>query len=89
LYDGAEVFTGSLDADGLSPVSSLITAMKAWKDGLITESYFEDNNLKIAYRLSDTSELKTTFDKETFLPISAEIASNGFTVLYIEVYNIS
>lgn len=88
MYDDAEIFTGNLDADGLSPVDSIPMVIDAWKNGLITETYIEGDDIKVTYRISDTTNLKTTFDKETFLPISVEIMSNGFAVLYIEVYNI-
>ena len=91
-YEGAEVFTGTLLPDGMSPVESVGVMLRAWREGYVTESASESYGdvpcQALTFRISDTSELRTWFDRETLLPLHAEIYSNGFAVILCDFENV-
>lgn len=84
-YDGAELNTGALTEDGLSPIASIPTLVTEWQSGYISESYFEklgDRDVTvITTTISESVTHSTWFDRETGLPVKSEIASEGYVVI--------
>ena len=92
-YDGAEVFTGEIIPDGLSPVDAVPVMEKAWREGLITESVSEkvggEECIASVFRIEDDIFLRTWFGKESFLPVRAEIVNGGYTVITGTFYDVT
>lgn len=91
-YDGAEVFTGEVTAEGLGPVDALPVLVGAWRSGTVTEASRETVDgadcLRILYRITDEVTLSTLFDAETYFPVSAELVRDGYTVLTAAFLNV-
>lgn len=85
IYDGAELNTGAITPDGLSPVETVPLMLSAWRDGYAAESFnetiFDTETVSALVNISDDVSLKTWFDKATGLPLFAEISSAGYTVI--------
>ena len=86
LYDGAQLYMGDLDDCGLDPVSALPLMAEHWRGGYVTECSIEPlgsaEYIALTYMISDGVTLKTLFDSDTHLPYTAEIVSNGKTVIF-------
>ena len=86
-FEGAELNTGPLTQDGLSPLAALPTIVFAWKEGLITGVHYENfqgiRAVVMTTSISDQVEHMTWFDAETGIPIRAEILSDGFAVIRV------
>jgi len=86
-FDGAELDTGPLTEDGLSPLAALPTIVYEWKEGHITGSHFETfhgiETVVMTTAISDRVQHMTWFNRETGLPIKAELFQNGTLVLGI------
>ncbi|MBR5543774.1 MAG: hypothetical protein IKU65_06740 [Oscillospiraceae bacterium] len=87
-FDGAYLETGPLDASGLSPFSALPALMNVWQEGNFREIqnakiFGQDSFLVISEKASEESilEYRTWFSKEKFLPLFAEIFSDGKRVI--------
>ena len=84
-FEGAELNTGPLTEDGLSPLAALPTIVFQWKEGLITGAHYETFQgircIVMTTDISDTVRHMTWFDAETGIPIKAEILENGFVAL--------
>ena len=87
-YDGASFETGGLFGDGLSPAEAPPRMLGAWKSGYAVERSEEsvdgERTAALTYDLPGGGRLKTWFDRETLLPVRAEIIENGFAVLTAE-----
>jgi len=87
-YDGAELNTGALTDDGLTPIASIPTIVTEWHSGYISDSYFETLDqvkaIVIQTTVSDSVIHSTWFDRETGQPIKSEIASDGYVVIQCE-----
>lgn len=92
-YDGAEVYTGGLTENGLSPMEAMPLMFRLWRDGLILEATFEPVNdeacLTVLYRVTDGVSLRTWFSRETSLPLMAELTSGGSTVITATFKNVT
>jgi hypothetical protein len=92
VYDNAEIYTGEILPDGLSPVDAVPTLINAWRSGLVTECVREKQgdteSVAALFRISDEVNLRTWFDGDSHLPIYAEIYFNGYTVLSVTLYNV-
>lgn len=90
-YEGAEVFTGEIMPEGLSPVDALPMLVELWSGGLVTEAVregFEGEDCVAAlYRVSDESDMRTWFSKKSGLPLRAEVYFDGCTVLFFNFYD--
>ena len=86
-FEGAELNTGPLTEDGLSPLAALPMIVFQWKEGLITASHYETfqgiRTVVMTTDISDTVRHITWFDVETGIPIKAEILSDGFAVITV------
>ena len=84
-FEGAELNTGPLTEDGLSPLAALPTIVFQWKEGHITRAHYETFGgircIVMTTDISDTVRHMTWFDAETSIPVKAEILENGFAVL--------
>lgn len=84
-FEGAELNTGALTADGLSPLSALPTIVAEWNAGHIIEAHYETlhdiRTVVMTTAVSDTVRHKTWFNAETDIPIQAVILSDGFAVI--------
>lgn len=93
IFDGAEVFTGEVTEDGLSPVDALPVIVKAWREGAVTGTEYVKSDgaerLSVSYRITDSAALITVFDTDTYLPVSAELTRDGYTVLTLEFLNVT
>ena len=83
-YNGAEVYTGALTDDGLSPAEALPLAIDAWGDGLLTSARIEKGLLICEHFISESVALVSNFDAETLVPVSAELISGGYRTLIME-----
>ncbi len=84
-YDGAEVYTGELLPQGLSPVDALPMMVNAWRTGLVTgavrESFDGQSCLAVDFMIAEDVSLRTWFQRESALPLHAEVSFDGYTVL--------
>ncbi len=89
-YSGAEVYTGELLPDGLSPVDAVPVMVSAWGEGLVTETVKEKwegvSCLAALFRIDDDVNLRTWFD-EAGLPLHAEFTFDGYTVISADFYD--
>ena len=89
-YSGAEVYTGEILPDGLSPVDAVPVMVSAWGGGLVTETVKErwgdTDCLAVIYRVDDDVNLRTWFDGEG-LPLHAEFTFDGYTVITADFYD--
>jgi len=87
LFDGAELNTGPLTEDGLSPLAALPTIVAEWKEGLIVSAHYETfhglRTVVMTTAISDRVQHSTWFNTETDLPIRAEILADGFAVIHV------
>lgn len=80
-YDGAELDTGALTADGLSPAEAIPVLISQWQSGFISGCGFEKldeaETLSVTTDVSETVTSKTWFDVKTRLPLRSEISDGG------------
>ena len=85
-FEGAELDTGPLTEDGLSPMAALPVIVLQWKEGHITDAHYETvngtNAVVMTTQISDSVRHTTWFDRETGIPMKAEILSDGFAVIH-------
>ena len=86
-FDGAELNTGPLTEDGLSPLAALPTVVFQWKEGILTSAHYETfhgiRTVVMTTAISDRVQHATWFNTDTGLPIRAEILSDGFAVISV------
>ena len=91
-YDGAELDTGAVTADGLSPAEALPTLIEQWRTGFITYCDFEKlgdaDTFAAVSDISNATRQKTWFDAKTLLPVRSEISNNGTTVIFCQFENV-
>lgn len=91
-YEGAEVFTGEILPEGLSPADAVPMLLGLWRGGLVTEADFEkwdgEECLAALYHVSDRVESRTWFSKNTWLPLRSEVYLDGYTVIGCDFYNV-
>lgn len=84
-YDGAELYTGALTEDGLSPAGAIPVLIGQWRGGYIKtatrEKLGETETLCIATDISDTVSQNTWFDTESLVPLRSELYNNGQMVV--------
>jgi len=84
-YDGVFLDTGPITWDGLSPAEAVPLLLDQWREGYISSTTFEKldeaDTLVLSTDVSDTVTQRTWFDRETLLPLRAEISENGRLIL--------
>jgi len=89
-YDGVTLDTGELFGKGLSPIEAIPMMLNAWRSGYITETRSEKidkaDTLAVTFDLkpagSETEIAHTVwFDKDSHLPVKAEIIYDGYRVI--------
>ena len=92
-FDGVSLYMGKLSEIDETPACAVASIITAWKSGYITNSKFElyDNKETVALTIciTDASETRTWFDKETLLPIHAELISEGKAILFCDFSDVS
>ena len=91
-FDGAQVFTGEIMPDGLSPVDAVPMLVDMWREGLITETvrerYGDEDCIAALFRVSDDVNMRTWFSESAALPLHAEVYFDGYTVLQFDFTNV-
>jgi hypothetical protein len=86
-YDGAELDTGKLTGDGLSPAESVPVLLGQWRSGYISGCNYEklgDNDaLAVITDVTETVKQRTWFDVKTRLPLRSELSENGRMVIAV------
>jgi len=86
-FDGAELDTGPLTADGLSPLAALPTILHQWTEGHILSAHYETfqgiATVVMTTAISDQTRHMTWFNTETGIPIKSEILAGGQLVITV------
>ena len=92
IFDGAEVYTGEILPDGLSPADAVPLLINQWQSGLVTEcvieKFHDEDAVAALFSVSDDVTMRTWFGKESSLPLYAEIYFDGYTVISSTFYNV-
>ncbi|SHH85805.1 hypothetical protein SAMN02745823_01223 [Sporobacter termitidis DSM 10068] len=84
-YDGANLDTGPLTGDGLSPAEAVPVLISQWETGYISGCNYEklgdDQALAVSTDVTETVSQRTWFDVKTQLPIRAELSDGGRLVI--------
>ncbi len=90
-FDGAILEIGRLDETGVSPFSSIYSLLNVWKNGAFSEINHAGLHGVGAYLVISREELdaaeleyRTWFSKDNFLPLYAEIFSDGERIITCE-----
>lgn len=91
-WSGAEVYTGEILPDGLSPVDAVPALLNVWREGLVTEAVREtlgdQDCLSVLHMVTDQVNARTWFTEATGLPLRAELIFDGCTVITCDFYNV-
>ena len=83
-YDGAELYTGALSPDGLSPVDCIPVMLRQWCSGYISAAGYDSvmgiDALQVDFDI-DGVLLRTWFDRETWIPVTAEFVNGNAVVI--------
>ena len=82
-YDGVILDIGSLDANGLCPMSALPVTVMALRNAHVDSVWEEDGMTAARLIVSDDTSVTVWLDGE-MTPCSAEISSGGKAVVFIE-----
>ena len=84
-YDGAELDTGKLTGDGLSPAEAVPVLISQWQSGYISGCNIEklagSEALAVTTDVTETVRQRTWFDVKTCLPLRSELSENGRMVI--------
>jgi len=84
-YDTVVLDTGSLDALGLSPLSSLPVMVRAMRVGHIDSVWEEDGKTVCQFEPDDQLRCTVWFDKGDMRPLRAELMTDGRVTVYLEL----
>ena len=91
-YDGAELYTGALSPDGLSPMDCIPVMLRQWCSGYAIATGFDrvtgTDALQTDFDM-DGVLLRTWFDRETWLPITAEFVNGNAVVITCIFQNVT
>lgn len=86
-FDGAQIDTGPITQDGLSPLAALPVIHDQWQHGHITQSFYESflgiETVVMETMVTDNVAHITWFDLETFIPIKSTLLENGRSVITV------
>ena len=89
-FDGAQLALGDLAGGELAPLSAPLIVGRCWAEGYIDAAGKEDAYLRVTY-LDGYGDRELTVDTwflaESGWPVRAEFASNGETLLKLELTN--
>jgi hypothetical protein len=91
-YEGLVLETGTLDADGLTPVSAIPALLEAARSGYVTACALEDGQLRLDCgdpegQLGSGTEQVLWFDPETYALLRGEISVDGVRAVVCEFSN--
>ena len=84
-YDTVVLDTGSLDAFGLSPLSSIPTMLRAMRDGHVDSIGEEDGKRVVTLTPDDELKCSVWFNKTDMRPLRAELVTDGRVTVYVEI----
>lgn len=91
-FDGAELDTGPLSGDGLSPAASVPVLLSQWQSGAISGCNYEklgkNDALAVTTAVTETVSQRTWFDVKTRLPLRSELSQNGKMVIACSFENV-
>ncbi|MBQ6756424.1 MAG: hypothetical protein IJP43_05725 [Oscillospiraceae bacterium] len=87
VYSDAEVFSGAVTANGLSPVAALPFMLECFRAGTVSSAWLDGDKLTVDYFISDTISLRAEFDAETLSPMAALLTEEGSRALCAEFIN--
>ena len=92
-FDGAQLDTGALTEDGLSPISALPAIVKLWTNGYVVSCYFETvegvDTVAVKTEVSQEVTSTTWFDRTNGVPLKSEIASGDYVVIECTLSNVN
>lgn len=92
-YDGAELDTGPLAGDGLSPAEAVPVLISQWQTGYITGCNYEKlgdtESLAVETPVTETVSQRTWFDVKTRLPVRSELSAGGKMVISVDFGDVS
>ena len=95
-YDGVQVETGTLDQEGLTPLSAFPALLKAARSGYITSCCLEEEGALLRVNCGDAegepgtgTETSLWFDASTHALRRGEVSVDGFRVILCEVSDFS
>ena len=84
-YDSVVLDTGSLDAFGLSPLSSLPAMLRAMRLGHVDSIWEEDGKTVVMLEPDDNLRCSVWFSKPDMRPLRAELITDGRVTVYVEI----
>ena len=84
-HDTVVLDTGSLDAFGLSPLSSLPMMLRAMRTGHVDSVWEEDGKLVVMLESDDALRCCVWFSTEEMRPLRAEISRDGRVTVYLDI----
>ena len=84
-YDTVVLDTGSLDAFGLSPLSSLPVMLRALRTGHVDSVWEEDGKLVVMLESDDALRCCVWFSKGEMRPVRAELSTDGRVTVYLDI----
>lgn len=84
-YDTVVLDTGSLDAFGLSPLSSLPAMLRAMRMGHLDSVWEEDGKTVVLLEPDDNLRCSVWFTKKEMRPLRAELITDGRVTVYVEI----
>lgn len=84
-YESVVLDTGSLDAFGLSPLSSLPAMLRAMRVGHADSVWEEDGKTVVLLEPDDELRCSVWFSKGDMRPLRAELITDGRVTVYIEL----
>lgn len=84
-YDTVVLDTGSLDAFGLSPLSSLPVMLRAMRTGHVDNVWEEDGKTVVMLESDDALRCCVWFSKGEMRPVRAELSTDGRVTVYLDI----
>ena len=92
-FDGVSLYMGEIAELSETPACAAAMLVGAWKSGYITNCKYEKMNgvdtVAVTISPDDTREVRTWFDRETNQPLYCELMSDGKTVIYCKISDIT
>ena len=83
VFEDAELFSGPVDDEGLTPIGAIPAIIRQWRFGHISDINGENFNgtrvISITNQITDKTILVTYFDRESLLPVESQLSYEGKT----------
>lgn len=84
-YEGVQLGAGPLDAEGLTPMSAIPVMLDAMANSYVELLWWEGDTIAARLYVGENSVVTLWLDKETYAPVAGEIASEGRTVITMQI----